>query len=36
VEGIIKEDPFFKAKVAEYAIIEFQPNKFAEGFEQFV
>jgi Uncharacterized protein conserved in bacteria len=36
VKNIIKEDPFFINKVAEYEIIEFEPTKFAPGFDQFI
>lgn len=35
VEDIIKEDPFYIKKIAEYEIIEFLPTKYAEGFEKF-
>ena len=35
IEKIIREDPFYKAKIAEYGIIEFLPTKHTEGFEKF-
>ncbi|WP_428623220.1 YciI family protein [Sedimenticola sp.] len=35
VDAIIEEDPFFKAKVAEYAVTEFIPTLSAAGLEQF-
>ncbi|MEH7106922.1 hypothetical protein [Bacillus sp. JJ1764] len=35
VETIIKEDPFYINKIAEYEIIEFSPTKYAGGFEYF-
>ncbi len=36
VEKIIREDPFYIKKIAEYEIIEFSPTKYAEGFEHFI
>jgi uncharacterized protein YciI len=30
---ILQEDPFFKANIANYEIIEFAPTKVAQGFE---
>jgi len=30
---IVQEDPFFKADLANYEIIEFTPTKVAQGFE---
>ncbi|ERI91839.1 hypothetical protein HMPREF1982_02882 [Clostridiales bacterium oral taxon 876 str. F0540] len=36
VQAIIKEDPFYINKIAEYEIVEFLPTKYAEGFEQFL
>jgi len=36
VETIIKEDPFYINKIAEYEIIEFLPTKYADGFERFI
>lgn len=36
VERLIAEDPFHVAGVAAYQVIEFQPTKWAEGFERFV
>ena len=36
VKTIIKEDPFYINKIAEYEIIEFSPTKYAEGFEHFI
>jgi len=36
VENLIKEDPFYIHEVAKYDILEFQPSKFAEGFEKFL
>jgi uncharacterized protein YciI len=36
VERIAAEDPFSVAGVAAYQVIEFQPTKWAEGFERFV
>lgn len=36
VESIIKEDPFYISKIAEYEIIEFSPTKYAAGFEHFI
>lgn len=36
VEAIIKEDPFYIKKIAEYEIIEFFPTKCADGFECFI
>lgn len=36
VESIIKQDPFYIKKIAEYEIIEFIPTKCAEGLEGFI
>lgn len=36
VQAIIKEDPFYINKIAEYEIVEFLPTKYADGFEQFL
>jgi uncharacterized protein YciI len=36
VKEILKEDPFYSKKIAEYEIVEFAPTKFAEGFEKFI
>lgn len=33
---IIKEDPFYKAGVAEYEVIEFTPSKYQPGFSRFL
>lgn len=33
---IMSGDPFFKNKVAEYQIIEFNPTRHAKGFEQWL
>lgn len=36
VNKIIKEDPFYINKIANYEIIEFSPTKYADGFEKFI
>lgn len=36
VEEIIKEDPFYEKKIAEYEIIEFMPTKYDDKFECFI
>lgn len=36
VKEIIKEDPFYFNKIAEYEIVDFSPTKYAEGFEKFI
>lgn len=36
VEAIIAEDPFYKAQVAEYQIIEFTPTMASPNFKQFM
>ena len=36
VKTIIKEEPFYINKMAEYEIIEFSPTKYADGFEHFI
>jgi uncharacterized protein YciI len=36
VEALVLRDPFHVAGVAAYQVIEFQPTKWAEGFERFV
>lgn len=33
---IIKEDPFFIEKVADYEVLEFQPTKAAAGLERYL
>ncbi|OOM15807.1 YciI family protein [Clostridium saccharobutylicum] len=35
VNTIIKEDPFYKEKVATYEITEFIPTKYADNFKSF-
>lgn len=35
VEKMITEDPFYLNKLAEYSIVEFEPVKYAPGFELF-
>lgn len=36
VKAIISEDPFYINKIAEYEIVEFEPTKYADGFEHFI
>jgi len=36
VKEILKEDPFYSNRIAEYEIVEFSPTKYAEGFEKFI
>lgn len=36
LNDILSEDPFNVNAIAEYEVTEFFPNKFAEGFEDFV
>ncbi|WP_147822276.1 YciI family protein [Salidesulfovibrio onnuriiensis] len=36
VRTIIAEDPFHREGVAEYEVIEFEPTKYAPGFEAFL
>jgi len=36
LESLIKEDPFHRAGVAQYEIIEFTPVKHAQGFERYI
>lgn len=36
VQAIIKEDPFLQNSVTEYEVIEFEPSKYADGFERFI
>ncbi|MCY6371659.1 YciI family protein [Clostridium ganghwense] len=36
VEDIIKEDPFYQKKIAEYEIIEFLPTKYTDEFKCFI
>jgi len=36
VNEIIKEDPFYVNKIAEYEIIEFLPTKYAKGLEDVI
>ncbi|KAB0573926.1 GTP cyclohydrolase [Ideonella dechloratans] len=31
LDGVLAEDPFYREKVAQYQVIEFEPNRFAEG-----
>ena len=33
INKILQEDPFYQNKVAEYKIIEFEPNKYSDGFK---
>jgi uncharacterized protein YciI len=34
LEAVLTEDPFHREQIATYQIVEFSPNKFAEGAEQ--
>lgn len=36
VIAIMKEDPFYIHQIAHYDIIEFMPNKYANGFDKFI
>lgn len=36
VQSIIAEDPFHQEGIAEYDVIEFEPTKYAKGFEKFL
>ncbi|WP_411681780.1 YciI family protein [Clostridium thailandense] len=36
IHKIIKEDPFYEKKIAEYEIIEFIPTKYADEFKCFI
>ncbi len=36
VKEILKEDPFYLKKIAEYEIVEFTPTKYEKGFERFI
>ena len=36
VETIIKEDPFYIGKIAEYEIIEFTPTNYSDEFKYFI
>jgi uncharacterized protein YciI len=36
IESIINEDPFKQAGIAQYDILEFEPTKFAKGFETLI
>lgn len=36
VKEILKEDPFYYKRIAEYEIVEFSPTKYAKGFEKFI
>lgn len=36
VEEIIKEDPFYEKKIAEYEITEFMPTKYDDKFKYFI
>jgi len=36
VARIIEEDPFYLNDICDYTIIEFDPVKFAKGFESFI
>ena len=33
LDAVLAEDPFYRAQVAQYQVIEFTPSKFAPGFE---
>lgn len=33
LDEVLAEDPFWRAQVAQYHVIEFTPSKFAPGFE---
>ena len=34
IEKILKEDPFSREKISKYEVIEFSPNRVAEGLEK--
>jgi uncharacterized protein YciI len=36
VNAIVKEDPFYKEKIASYEIIEFIPTKYISNFKSFI
>lgn len=36
VNAIVKEDPFYKEKIANYEIIEFLPTKYVSNFKSFI
>lgn len=36
VNAIVKEDPFYKEKIASYEIIEFLPSKYTSNFKSFI
>lgn len=36
VNQIVAEDPFYQNQAADYEVIEFNPVKYAEGFEMFI
>lgn len=36
VQNIIAEDPFCQEGIAEYEVVEFEPTKYAAGFEAFI
>ena len=36
IEHIVKEDPFYREKIAEYEIVEFLPTMSAESLSGFV
>ena len=36
VNAIVKEDPFYKEKIANYEIIEFLPTKYISNFKSFI
>ncbi|GAA0124790.1 YciI family protein [Clostridium sp. CTA-19] len=36
VDAILTEDPFYKEKIANYEVIEFLPNKYADNFKCFI
>ena len=36
VEAILKEDPFYKAGLADYSVVEFMPSKARVGLESFL
>lgn len=36
LQTLICKDPFYKYEIADYEIIDFEPTKYAKGFEQFL
>ncbi len=36
IEKIIHEDPFHQQQIADYRIIQFEPNKYSQLFEKFI